>query len=75
MATSTQTNQQINLITARKSQVDDVYGRANSVVNLLQDVRLNLELVSEQKAVVQQVAHELAALGWDRPKSDLSRKL
>ncbi len=63
LATASQTNDQISQIEMRKAQVDDVYGKANSVVNLLEDVRLNLELVSEQKAVVDHVAQELAGLG------------
>ncbi|MCX6538867.1 MAG: hypothetical protein NT151_08035 [Acidobacteria bacterium] len=63
LATTSQTNEQINQIAIRRAQVEDVYSKTTSVVNLLEDVRLNLELVSEQKAVVEHVAQDLAGLG------------
>ena len=63
LATASQTSDQIGHIETRKAQVDDVLSKATSVVNLLEDVHVNLELLSEQKAVVDHVARDLAGLG------------
>jgi len=62
LAAAAQTNDQINHVESRKAQVDDVLDKATSVVNLLEDVHANLELLSEQKAVVDHVARDLAGL-------------
>jgi RNA polymerase-binding transcription factor DksA len=42
--------------------VDEVQTRTNAITHLLEDVRLNLEALSEQKAVVDHVADKAAQL-------------
>jgi hypothetical protein len=42
--------------------VTDVQTKANQIANLLEDVRVNLEMVGEHKAVIDHVAERLARL-------------
>jgi hypothetical protein len=62
LAMAGETQEQLAQIEARRRHVEEIYGKANFVVNLLEDVRLNLELVNEQKAVVDHVAQDLSKL-------------
>ncbi len=42
--------------------VDEVQSKTNLISNLLEDVRVNLETLGEQKAVIDHVAEKLARL-------------
>ena len=50
-----ETEERIGVIDARRKVADDVHRKTNVIVHLLEDARLNLEMVSEQKAVIDQV--------------------
>jgi chromosome segregation ATPase len=56
------TNQRMVSIDARGALLDEVETKANAIVNLLDDVRINLETIGEQKAVVDQVAQTVGQL-------------
>jgi hypothetical protein len=49
-------------IESRRKTIDAVHVKANLIANLLEDVRVNLETLGEQKAVVEHVAVKLARL-------------
>lgn len=57
-----ETEERIGVIDNRRKIVDDVHRKTNVIVHLLEDVRLNLEMVSEQKAVIDQVVEKVATL-------------
>ena len=42
--------------------VDEVQTKANAIVHVLDDVRINLETLGEQKAVIDHVAEKVAQL-------------
>jgi len=44
--------------------VDEVQTKANAIVHVLDDVRINLETLGEQKAVVDHVAEKVAQLDF-----------
>ena len=52
----------IGVIEAKRKVVDDVHRKTNAIVHLLEDVRVNLEMVSEQKAVIDHVVENVATL-------------
>ena len=56
------TEARIGGIYARRKVVDDVQRKTNVIVNVLEDVRVNLEMVSEQKAVVDHVVENITTL-------------
>jgi chromosome segregation ATPase len=56
------TNQRIVSIDARRPLLDEVETKANVIVNLLDDVRINVETIGEQKAFVDQVAQTVEQL-------------
>ena len=62
LASAAETQEQMVRIEDRRHHVEEIYGKTNFAVNLLEDVRLNLELITEQKAVVDHVASDLAKL-------------
>jgi hypothetical protein len=51
-----ETEGRIEVIETRRKVVDDVHRKTNVIVHLLEDVRVNLEMGSEQKAVIDHVA-------------------
>jgi len=55
-----QTDDKLALIEGRKKLVDEVEAKSTMIVNLLEDVRVNLEALGEQKALVDHVAEKLA---------------
>ena len=57
-----ETDERIVVIDARRKLVDEVQTKANAIVHLLDDVRINLETLGEQKAVVDHVAEKVAQL-------------
>jgi hypothetical protein len=57
-----ETDERIVAIDARRKEVDEVQTKANAIVHLLDDVRINLEMLGEQKAVVDHVAEKSAQL-------------
>ena len=44
--------------------VEEVQARANSIVHMLQDINVNLEMLGEQRAVVDHVGEKLARLDF-----------
>ena len=59
-----QTEEKISLIESRKKLVDEVEAKTNMMGNLLGDVRINLETLGEQKAMVDHVAEKLVRLDF-----------
>ena len=57
-----ETEERIAVIEARKKLVDEVQLKTNVIVNVLDDVRVNLEMLSEQRAVVDHVVESMARL-------------
>ena len=57
-----ETNERMAIIDSRRKLVDEVQTKANTVVHLLDDMHVNLESLSEQKAVVDHVAEKVAQL-------------
>jgi chromosome segregation ATPase len=51
-------------IEGRRTTIDAVHSKATLIANLLEDVRVNLETLGEQKAVVDHVAVKLARLDF-----------
>ena len=51
-------------IDARRKMVEEVQVRANAITNLLEDINVNLELLSEQRAVIDHVGEKLARLDF-----------
>ena len=59
-----ETDERIASIDARRKLVDEVHTKANAIAHLLDDVRINLEMLGEQKAVVDHVAEKAAQLDF-----------
>jgi chromosome segregation ATPase len=57
-----ETEDRIGVIEAKRKVVDDAHRKTNAIVHLLEDVRVNLEMVSEQKAVIDHVVENVATL-------------
>ena len=57
-----ETEDRVGVIEAKRKVVDDVHRKTNAIVHLLEDVRVNLEMVSEQKAVIDHVVENVATL-------------
>jgi NAD-specific glutamate dehydrogenase len=57
-----ETDERIVAIDSRRKIVDEVQQKANTIVHLLDDVRINLETLGEQKAVIDHVAEKSAQL-------------
>lgn len=62
VAALTDTEQRMVVIEARRKVVDDVQFQTASIVNMVEDVRINLETLTEQKAVIDHVVEGLAKL-------------
>ena len=57
-----ETDQRVVSIDARRKLLEEVENKANVILGLLDDVRINVETIGEQKAVVDQVAQTAAQL-------------
>jgi len=57
-----ETEQRMSTIEQRKRLVDEVQLKTHVIVNMLEDVRLNLETLGEQKAVVDHVMDNFTRL-------------
>jgi chromosome segregation ATPase len=58
------TDAKIVAIEARRKMVEDVQTRANAITNLLDDINVNLEMLGEQRAVIDHVGEKLARLDF-----------
>ena len=56
------TNQRVAAIDARRQLLEEVESKASVILDLLDDVRINVETIAEQKTVVDQVAQTAAQL-------------
>ena len=56
------TDQRVVSIVARRTLLEEVENKANAILDLLDDVRINVETIGEQKAVVDRVAQTVAQL-------------
>ena len=57
-----ETEQRMAVIESRRKLVDEVQRKTNVIVTVLEDVRVNLETLSEQKAVIDHVVDSLGSL-------------
>lgn len=57
-----ETDQRVVSIDGRRKLLEEVEYKANVIMDLLDDVRINVETIGEQKAVVDQVAQTVAQL-------------
>lgn len=57
-----ETEERIGVVESRRRVVDDVHRKTNVIVNLLEDVRVNLEMVSEQEAMIDYVVENVGTL-------------
>ena len=62
LATARATDERISDINARRRTVDEVQLKVNVITGMLDDVRVNLETVGEQRAVLDHVLASLARL-------------
>ena len=58
------TDMKIAAIESRRKVVEDVQTRANRIANLLDDINVNLEMLGEQRAVIDHVGEKLARLDF-----------
>jgi chromosome segregation ATPase len=58
------TDEKIANIESRRKMVEEVQSRTNSITNLLDDINVNLEMLGEQKAVIDHVGEKLARLDF-----------
>ncbi len=57
-----ETEDKIGIIEARRKTVDEGQAKTNLISNLLEDVKVNLETLGEQKAVIDHLSDKLARL-------------
>jgi hypothetical protein len=57
-----ETEQRIEMVEGRRKAVGDVQRKTDVIVHVLEDVRVNLEMVSEQKVVIDHAVENVAAL-------------
>ena len=62
LATAGGAQRAIDAIDARRRDIEEVQSKTTLITNLLEDVRVNLETVGEQKAVVDHIIDRLAKL-------------
>ena len=58
------TDTKIADIESRRKMVEEVQTRANAITNLLDDINVNLEMLGEQRAVIDHVGEKLARLDF-----------
>lgn len=59
-----ETDAKIADIEARGKMVEEVQTRATAITNLLDDINVNLEMLGEQRAVIDHVGEKLARLDF-----------
>ena len=64
LAAVVDTDGKIAAIESRRQLVDDVQSRADSIKHLLDDIHVNLEMLSGQRAVIDDVGEKLARLDF-----------
>jgi hypothetical protein len=64
LARATETDQKIWLVEDRKALVDAVHADTNKIVNMMGDVRVTLETLTEHSAVVDQVSDKVSKLDF-----------
>jgi hypothetical protein len=64
LARARDTGGQMDLLESRRKMVEEVQARANGIVHALKDLDLKLELLGEQRAVVDHVGDKLARLDF-----------
>ena len=57
-----ETDQRVVSMDAHRKHLEEVENKANVILDLLDDVRINVEMIEEQKAVVDQVAQTVTEL-------------
>ena len=62
LRSAAKTRETVSVIEDRRRIVDDVHLKTNQVLNLADDVRVKVDLLSEQRAVVEHVSEQLAKL-------------
>ena len=62
LAGITESEERIAVIEGRRKAVDDVQRKTDVIVHVLEDVRVNLEMVSEQKVMIDHGIEHVAAL-------------
>jgi chromosome segregation ATPase len=60
LSLAAETEEKIASIEARRRDVEEVQSKTTLISNLLEDVRVNLETVGEQKTMVDQLTDKLA---------------
>jgi len=60
----TNTDTKILAIEERRKMVEEVQTRANAITNLLDDINVNLEMLGEQRAVIDHVGEKIARLDF-----------
>jgi hypothetical protein len=55
-----ETDDKVSLIETRKRRVDEVDAKSTMIANLLNDVRVSVEALGEQKALIDHVAEKMA---------------
>jgi archaellum component FlaC len=58
------TDAKITQIESRRKMVEEVQTRANAITNLLDDINVNLEMLGEQRAVIDHVGEKIARLDF-----------
>ena len=64
LATASVTEEKLSAIEARRHTVDEVQTKANLISNLLDDVSVNLETLSEQKSAIDLLTKKLASIDF-----------
>ena len=62
LALAAATEDKIAAIEARRKDIEAVQAKSTYVANLLEDVRVNLETVSEQKAVIDHLTEQMGTV-------------
>ncbi len=62
LACVAETEQRMAIIEARRSSVDEAQRKTNVIVNVLEDVQVNLETLTEQKSVIDHAVENVATL-------------
>ena len=68
------TEERMAVIEGRKKLVDEVQLETNLIVNVLEDVRVNLEILTEQRAVVDHVVESMARVRETEQRAEATLK-
>ena len=68
-----ETDERIASIDARRKLIDEVHTKTNTIVHVLDDVRINLETLGEHKAVIDHVAERVNAARVTRCRKRATR--